>query len=483
MIIDYKAVTSLAWISFVKPPHQKALKYTMCIYFLIMRDIIFTERVEKIMNFFLTRLKLNGIKNIQNEIQFDFYNKILSDFNPELYRVKAIYGENGSGKTAVMTAVSIAKKIMLTPGYLKQEVNQSFLDNIINKKTRTLSMEFEFVSYTESFLDEYRYSFVLKQNEMKNYILQSEKLEKITKYTRNKKFKTVFEVYDGNIKSIDVSEELAQKIKINTMNTLHESSLSFSLLDSLVVNEEIYFSAVALLLFFLSIVVYLDEEDMHEIYLINKILNGLKKSDMEEEAKKKLSFIRKQYTYLDAKGRSIVEKNNFKNYEKKIVRLGDFLRVFKPELKDIAIEKREDINSYVCELVLNYPDYSVNQEFESTGIKKLIRLYDAFVNADEGNISFIDEMDSNLNDIYLCKIVEYFANYSKGQLCFTTHNLDPMDVIKNNKNSIDFLSSDNKVVSWKVTGNAAPDRYYRNGMIENSPFNVDAIDFIGKFGE
>jgi hypothetical protein len=58
-----------------------------------------------------------------------------------------------------------------------------------------------------------------------------------------------------------------------------------------------------------------------------------------------------------------------------------------------------------------------------------------------------------------------------------------MDVIKNNKNSIDFLSADNKVVSWKVTGNAAPDRFYRNGMIENSPFNVDAIDFIGKFGE
>ena len=58
------------------------------------------------------------------EIQFDFYNKILTSFNPELYRVKAIYGENGSGKTAVMTAVNIAKKIVLTPGYLKQEVNQ-----------------------------------------------------------------------------------------------------------------------------------------------------------------------------------------------------------------------------------------------------------------------------------------------------------------------------------------------------------------------
>jgi hypothetical protein len=58
-----------------------------------------------------------------------------------------------------------------------------------------------------------------------------------------------------------------------------------------------------------------------------------------------------------------------------------------------------------------------------------------------------------------------------------------MSVLKNNRNSIDFLSSDNKVISWKVTGNAAPDRYYRNGMIEDIPFNVDDIDFIGMFGE
>ena len=58
-----------------------------------------------------------------------------------------------------------------------------------------------------------------------------------------------------------------------------------------------------------------------------------------------------------------------------------------------------------------------------------------------------------------------------------------MQILKHNKNSIDFLSTDNKITSWKVTGNAAPDRYYRNGMIENSPFNIEAEDFIGVFGE
>lgn len=65
----------------------------------------------------------------------------------------------------------------------------------------------------------------------------------------------------------------------------------------------------------------------------------------------------------------------------------------------------------------------------------------------------------------------------------TTHNLDPMSVLKENKYSIDLLSSDNKLVSWVSKGNAAPDSYFKNGMIENIPFNIDATDFIGVFGE
>ena len=93
------------------------------------------------------------------------------------------------------------------------------------------------------------------------------------------------------------------------------------------------------------------------------------------------------------------------------------------------------------------------------------------------------QMDSNLNDVYLCKLIEYFMYYGKGQLCFTTHNLDPMTVLKENRNSIDFLSSDNHLVPWVSRGNASPENCYKNGMIEDSPFNIDATDFIGIFGE
>ena len=48
-------------------------------------------------------------------------------------------------------------------------------------------------------------------------------------------------------------------------------------------------------------------------------------------------------------------------------------------------------------------------------------------------IVFVDEFDSNLHDVYLCALLEYLMSYGNGQLCSTTHNVGPMDVLKQNK--------------------------------------------------
>lgn len=50
--------------------------------------------------FYLLSLKISGIKNIKVPIELNLYKKTInnSDFDLEKYRIKAIYGENGSGK-------------------------------------------------------------------------------------------------------------------------------------------------------------------------------------------------------------------------------------------------------------------------------------------------------------------------------------------------------------------------------------------------
>lgn len=129
-----------------------------------------------------------------------------------------------------------------------------------------------------------------------------------------------------------------------------------------------------------------------------------------------------------------------------------------------------------------YEDYTLDKEFESRGIKKMMDLFNYLNTASNGGIVFIDELDSNINDVYLDKIIEYFVYYGRGQLCFTSHNLSPMTVLKRNKNAINFISSINTVHTWTKKGNLSPENAYKNGFIEDSPFNVDPSDFLGILG-
>ena len=127
--------------------------------------------------------------------------------------------------------------------------------------------------------------------------------------------------------------------------------------------------------------------------------------------------------------------------------------------------------------------YELSFNDESDGTKKMIAALPVILLAlQEGRLVIIDELDANINDVYLDKLIEYFILYGNGQLCFTAHNLSPMSLLKRNKESINFISSINTVHTWANNGNQTPVRAYRNGFIEDSPFNVDASDFLGILG-
>lgn len=246
-------------------------------------------------------------------------------------------------------------------------------------------------------------------------------------------------------------------------------------------DKELFISTVACLTLNALSRVYLAEEDQHELYFLRK---RLKESRSDQKIMMGELFGQESnFNVALGVNEKYVDKENFEEYKKRVQRLTQFIKIFKPDLVSIDIDAKEDGGQFVCDLNLNYGDYAINKEFESTGIKKLIRLFDCLSFASTGGIVFVDEMDANLNDVYLCKLIEYFMYYGKGQLCFTTHNIGPMSVLKGNKNAIDFLSSDNHLVPWTSRGNASPENCYRNGMIEDLPFNVDASDFVGIFGE
>ena len=75
--------------------------------------------------YYLLSYKVNGIKNIDKDVKLEFYKKTIDkEFDPKEYNVKAIYGENGTGKSAIITSVKVLKNLMLNRYYLTDSKNR-----------------------------------------------------------------------------------------------------------------------------------------------------------------------------------------------------------------------------------------------------------------------------------------------------------------------------------------------------------------------
>lgn len=436
--------------------------------------------------FYLLSLKISGIKNIEVPIELNFYKKTINnDFNPEKYRIKAIYGENGSGKTAIITAVKILQNFLTDKNYLADSENQKALKETINKKKHAGSIECEVYA-----------DFLGKQNILKYtiafevgadgrcYILNEKLEEKNGNYTKNN-YNTVFETANGILLKFGEGE-LFNETKEKSLNLLNMQTFAVSIFtikdlkDKYRQNNEMYYLPL-LILFGLSLNVSIDEADDHKNYFLREEIKTLALSEAGEGDEKLFSHLM-DWGNSGQIGANLILKSKFEKFEKKISRMCAFVQIFKPELCDIVIEKKDYDKFYKYNLQMVYEGYTLDQEFESRGIKKIMELFEYLDMSANGQITFIDELDANINDVYLDKLIEYFILYGNGQLCFTAHNLSPMSLLKRNKESINFISSINTVHTWANNGNQTPARAYRNGFIEDSPFNVDASDFLGILG-
>lgn len=433
------------------------------------------------MRFYLLQMKVNGIKNIDKEIVLNFYNKTLKktfEFNNS--NIKSIYGSNGSGKSAIINAVDIYKNLILNGNYLSDSRSLRVLNELINKKNNKFSIELSFLYYNK---DEFIRSDVVTHRievirESRNNLRISYErifINKGNKYDGTKG-KVLIEIENGQFVKSDFESEY-KEIEKYTLNLLDKHSIITVLSKhffSNQSNERSYYllnllSPIALC-FHLEVI--MSNSDIHQNYLLMK--------DLEEFSN--FFYEKLQYTYINT-NTDFIDKKDFHQYKKNVCNLERFIKVFKSELICIDIDFKEDKDVFICNKYFNYGDYRIESEFESTGIKKLITLYNAFYDLNNGKIVFIDELDANLHDVYLCKLLEYFSIYAKGQLCFTTHNLTPMEILKKRNYSIDFLSDNSTITSWIKNGNYSVSKLYKEGMIDNSPFNIEAFDFIGLFDE
>ena len=441
---------------------------------------------------FLVNYSVQGIKALDKKVSLSFYKKtITKDLDTKKYNMKAIYGMNGSGKSAIIASVDIFRNLLYSPGYLANPIVQKNLDELINKKTRKLDMAADFISDMGGVLKLFHYEIALEKDFNEKYVIASEKLSSRKAQSKSEKMDLIYEVKRGELLIEQRLDESSENIILGkTANLLEQSPLCELFAEKRLIEQCDYKNkdtrkfiegVVSLFLLGGKIHVFIENTDNHRAYVFLKTVGDTGDEELFNSLFDSYSRISsKSLRKINVRGNSI-EIDYYNEFEQDIKKLSEFIRIFKPELQEIEIDKKENEGVYICNLVMKYEDFRVDSEYESTGVKKLIELYVYLREMVQGGIVFIDEFDSNLHDVYLCALLEYLMEYGEGQICFTTHNVGPMDVLKQNKKSIDFLSVDHTIYPWITNGNYSPSKLYRGGMIEGSPFNVDSIDFIGVF--
>ena len=145
---------------------------------------------------------------------------------------------------------------------------------------------------------------------------------------------------------------------------------------------------------------------------------------------------------------------NNKDSLREIVRL---IQKFDSAIADVSIEKERDFNGSGSKYIL-YSHHldeieNVNKirfENESSGIRKLFSIALLLLSSlNEGNVLFVDELDSRLHPLVLRYIVKMYgdrdSNSGGGQLIFSSHNLICLDSADLRRDEIWFVEKNNQV--------------------------------------
>lgn len=415
------------------------------------------------MKIFMLSFKVNGVKNIEKDIEINFYNKTLKRFSPCGSNIKGIFGPNGIGKTSIIKGMDILRKISLNDNYLTNDFNLIILDKIINKKIEKASLEIEFLVIDDKKKkSRYVHSITIAITSPKEIKILFENIKKKDPNTDQVVGEILIE--NGIIKNDSLhKDDLKSEIVDITKNLLEKRSIvnivKPSALKSLDLEKIRYF--------YRKLHIKIDREDSHLGYAL-----------MDNPLKDDIPFNDSIGNYD-----MIISKNNLPIFEDYLRRMTEFLKIFKPNLRNIEYEKKEGKEEYYINILFVYDDYKVNYEFESMGIKNLFSLFTYFRALSEDEVVVIDEIDTSIHDIYLNKLIEFFAVDGKGQLVFTAHNITLLQTLKKYKHSIDFINENMEVISWIKNGNSSPFKSYKDGYIKGLPFNIKEYDFLEIFSQ
>ncbi len=403
----------------------------------------------------ITGISLKNFKNVE-------YGRIADlEFSEESPSILGLYGQNGSGKTAVVEACQLLKCVMSglripdrfvhAIGYGKEyaELVFSFVLRVKDKKQAEKPYVVVHGEYAFKITGQEKIS--LDDNESREQVKIFDEVIKIS-CKANAKFLRqnvlidtsqknpyaplyLFKDRDLRNRSPHIDEELSN-IKYLAQNSAVSAIFNDRVMAVLFKVDNYFFKSVlnALKLYALTglCVVTTKDQNILDFGLMSMSIGLLKKRlDNGEEINAAVGTM-----ILPLLSKVQIPLEQAKIIEQAVASLNNVLESLIPGLSVQLCEKNVSTDAKGQE-VCNIEVYSLRKsvkvplEFESNGIKKLISILQLIIAVyNRSDITaVIDELDAGIFEYLLGDLLSVIAEKGKGQFFFTSHNLRPLELL------------------------------------------------------
>ena len=418
----------------------------------------------------LKRILLENFKNVKRGEIF----LVRKDENGAC--IAGIYGQNGSGKTAIIEALVMLKHCLM--GYPLDPNDGNYIASCINVDSESARLEFEFAIEDNDSETSYKvvYSFTLKKAKRENHTRLVICNEKISYSSKSKdsvtKFvdyidtdseapfipKAKYDALMGKDKNIKTALLVVKKMaEVNTASFIFAKEMYDSIL-----HEETH-----------SILERLAWYGARELFAIRTAVTGrISLNDMPLHISLDHANNHKSASLLIPLNRpTTIAIGILQVLERTIKSMNIVLPQIIPNLKvGLKILGKELMPDGTLGYIVQMTSCKEGHEFplvmESDGIKKIISILSLLIDVyNNRSITVaIDELDSGIFEYLLGEILRVISEKGKGQLLFTSHNLRPLETL--DKNFIVFTTTNpmNRYIRFSgvKTTNNLRDFYYRD---------------------
>ncbi len=386
---------------------------------------------------FLSGIKINGIKNIKEEVVISFSKKqstTYEELKTDSKRIVGLFGHNGAGKTSIVIALPLLRTILFQNVSINKDdhFNKLFKKHI-NYETKAMNLTLDFLA-EEGY---YTYHITIVKDENDMLIIKNES-------------------YIFKAKSLSNNGTVIFK-KENT-------ELPAIAMDNLYKEPQ-----VEPLLLWASKMVYqgdtqegLDITNTKSIVLPKEVLENIKKQEKTSDVTIDMTLAvpiedREQHKNLVKKFEYFIKSSVKKDLKKIDV-----------NYNTMVINEEKSYN--IKDITFIYENKRISFAMESAGIKRMWYLFNAIIlSLNEEKLIVIDELDINFHYDIIRLLIDYNNVYGKAQLLFTAHNIEVINDLQRYKNTIIFITNSGKIITKvKSNGNYSIKNTYLNKQYEDS---------------